>query len=106
MMETALLKTNILSIISSGLVMALLGAILYIFKEAAAPYMRFLLTIPPVGVAAYIYVFNMFRKFNGELQQPRMSLLTDMLIATATAAAVFLIFSALLLIIISLLNRA
>lgn len=104
-METALLKTNILSIISSGLVMALLGFVLYLFRDAAAPYMRFLLTIPPVGVAAYIYIFNLYRKFNGVLPQDRFQVLLDLLVATVTAAGVFIVFSALLLLLIGILSR-
>jgi len=104
--EETILKTNILSIIASGLVMALMGAVLYYFREAAAPHMRYLLTIPPVGVAAYIYVFNMYRKFNGKLPQPHANLLFDLFTATLTVAGVFLVFSALLMIIISFFNQS
>ncbi len=106
MIEETILKTNILSIIASGLVMALMGMVLYYFREAAAPHMWYLLTIPPVCVAAYIYVFNMYRKFNGKPPQPHTSLLFDLFTATLTAAGIFLAFSTLLIIIISFLNQS
>jgi hypothetical protein len=103
-MDPVLLKTNILSITVSGLVMMLMGILVYVFREAAAPHMRFLLPIPPLGVAAYEYVFNMYRHFDGQTL-PSGKLLLDLTVAAMSVALIFLVFSLVLIAVIGVFNH-
>lgn len=41
--------------------MLLTGLPLYPFRATVGRHMRFLLPIPPLGVAAYVFVFNVFK---------------------------------------------
>jgi len=104
-MDPVLIKTNILAIAASGLSMLLLGVGIYLFRTTAAPYLRFLLPIPPLGVAAYVYVFNLFRHFDGRSPQPVFRLIQDLTVATVTAASIFLLFSLCLTLVIALINH-
>lgn len=66
-MQEEMLKVNILSIIAAGFMMVLTGLLLYVFKDVVSRNVRFFLPIPPLGVAAYVFVFNMFAYYNGNL---------------------------------------
>ena len=48
-----MLKINILTIAGTGLMMLLTGLVLFFFEGS----------IPPLGVAAYVFVFNLFQRF-------------------------------------------
>ena len=64
-MHFATLKTTILSIIFMGVVILLAGIALLCWKNQVAPHMWYLLPIPPIGVASYVFVYNMFSKYGG-----------------------------------------
>ncbi len=64
-MELNLFRTNVLAIIGSGIAVSLIRIILFSLKGHVSAYMHYLLTIPPMGAAAYI--FNLFIKYDGEL---------------------------------------
>lgn len=64
-MNLTVLKTTILSIIFMGVVILLAGIILLFYKQQIAFYMRYLLPIPPIGVASYVFVYNMFARYDG-----------------------------------------
>ena len=105
-MENELLKINILSITISGLLMLISGAALYYFKDhLIGGHIRFFLPIPPIGVAAYIFVFNMFKHYHCVLPEKSGSVFVEMLIATAASTGVFFIFTATLIFLIRFLNR-
>jgi cytochrome b subunit of formate dehydrogenase len=73
-MNLAILKTMILSMIFMGVVILLAGVFLLFYKQQFAPYMRYLLPIPPIGVASYVFVYNMFAKYEG--RRPGSALVT------------------------------
>ena len=100
-MESNLLKINILSIAGAGLLTFVLGIALYLFRDQAAPHLRFFLPIPPLAVAAYVFVFNMYRYHQAALPTGQ-GLARDLLVATGVAALVFGGFSLLLAFAISL----
>ncbi|MBT3225697.1 MAG: hypothetical protein HN580_21665 [Deltaproteobacteria bacterium] len=104
-METYFFKTNMLAIIFCGLTMAFLGFFVFFFKDSVAPNIRYFLPIPPVGVAAYIFVFNMFRKYNGQFPTSLFKVASEISIATIISAAFFLVFSIVLTIFILLVNN-
>ena len=68
------------------------------FEGSIAPYRRYFLPIPPLGVAAYVFVFNLFQHYNGELPQVAGRTVIEVVSGTAIAGAVFLVFSLALII--------
>lgn len=95
-MELNLLKSNLLAIIGSGIVMSLAGVVLFLVKEQLAAYIRYLLVIPPVGVASYVFVFNLLKKNNGKIPSFVSSFLLEVAVATCFAAVIFFVFTVLL----------
>ena len=99
-MEQEMLKVNILSIAAFGLIVLLAGLGLYIFRGAVAPYIRFFLPIPPIAVATYISVFNLFRNYGGHLPTNSSVMVREIILSTAIAAISFATFSVLLIMIV------
>ena len=92
-----MLRINILSIAGIGLLMLLTGLLLFAFQDAIAQHRRFFLPVPPLGVAAYVFVFNLFDHHNGTLPESPWLTLMEVLSGTAIASAVFLVFTLLLI---------
>ena len=103
-MEKELLKINILSIAGIGLLLLVTGLLLYLFKDAVAQYIRFLLPLPPLAVAAYVFVLNVFKNYNGTLPDTPL-VIREVLSGTALAAVIFGVFSLLLIVIIHFAQR-
>jgi hypothetical protein len=104
-MNPELLKTNILSIVAAGLLIFLTGIVLYLFREQIADHVRFFMPIPPLGVAAYIFVFNMFNHYDGRLPEGAWVAAREILYSTAIAALSFGLFAVLILAIILISKR-
>lgn len=103
-MENELLKINILSITISGLLMMVSGIALYLFKDhLSGGGIRFFLPIPPIGVAAYIFVFNMFKHYQCSLPHKSESVIIEILIATTVSTAIFFVFTVILILLIRIL---
>ena len=92
-----MLKINILAIAGTGLLMLLTGLLLFAFADSVSQYRRFFLPIPPLGVAAYVFVFNLFQHYEGGLPARRFGTALEIMSGAAIAAGVFLVFSALLI---------
>lgn len=61
------LKLQLAVIAASGLILALAGALLIAVSEQLTPTaVRYLLPLPPIGVAAYVFVFSLLRDRGGE----------------------------------------
>lgn len=103
-MENEILKINILSIAISGLIMLTAGILLYYFKAQLNGNVRFFLPIPPIGVAAYIFAFNMFKHYNGKVENLSTTIY-ELLMATAISSFFFFMFTALLIFLISFLTE-
>jgi hypothetical protein len=93
-----MLKINILSIAGIGLLMLLTGLLLFVFQDSIAQHRRFFLPIPPLGVAAYVFVFNLFDHYNGKLSESPWLTITEVASGTAIAGAVFFVFTLLLIV--------
>jgi len=102
-MENEILKINILAIAISGLLMLAAGVVLYYFKGYVAGGMRFFLPIPPIGVAAYIFVFNMFKHYNCCVPD-RSVMISELLMATLASSFFFALFTAILMVLINFLK--
>ena len=84
-------RTTLMMVIAMGVAMVVLGLLLYMNVNRIAPYMRYLLTIPPIAVAAYIYVLNAVNAKGSPLT------LKDMILETAIGTALFVLITGLLL---------
>jgi membrane associated rhomboid family serine protease len=104
-MDQEVLKTHLLSITAAGSLIMLFGAILYLFRDEVSGYARFFLPIPPLGVAAYIFVFNMFSHYGGTLPQGTWNTANEILYSVAFTANTFGLFTLLLIVIINYLKR-
>jgi hypothetical protein len=99
-MEDDILKTNLLAIAVTGLLLLVTGTALYIFRNQIAGNSRYILPIPPLGVAAYVFVFNMYRHYNTNLPLRTWDMVKEIVYSTALAAVFFGLFTVLFVIII------
>ena len=104
-MESEVAKTNLLAIAVSGLLTMLAVLILYFFRSSISTNMRYLLQIPPLGVAAYIFAFNLFRYYNGSLPDKFSITAREIVVSTMVSAGIFFIFTVLFVIIIGYIDR-
>jgi len=104
-MESEDVKTNLLAIAVSGLLTMLAGTVLYYFRSSISDNMRYLLQIPPLGVAAYIFAFNLFRYYNGSLPERFADTAREIVYSTLISAGVFFIFTLMFVLIIGFVDR-
>ena len=104
-MEQDILKTNLLSIIGAGLLILVAGTFLYLIRGNLSANYRFFMPLPPLAVAAYIYVFNMFSHYSGELPDGFWATTKEILYSVVVTAISFSIFVILLIAIISYFKR-
>ena len=104
-MNEDVLKVNRLAIAVAGFLILLTGVILYFLRDQVYDNVRYFLPLPPIGVAAYIFVFNMYAHYDGTLPEGPLSAAKEILISTAVAAAAFGIFTLLLVVIVDYMKR-
>jgi hypothetical protein len=104
-MNPDVLKTNILSIVAAGLLLLLTGLVLYFVRDEISENVRFFMPIPPLAVAAYIFVFNMYSHYDGNLPQGSWAAAKEILYSTAIAALSFGVFVLLIIVIVSFIKR-
>ena len=104
-MENEVIKTNLLAIAVSGLLTMLAGITLYFFRASIADNIRYLLQIPPLGVAAYIFAFNLFRYYNGNLPDSFTDTAREIVVSTLVSAGIFFIFTVMFVLIIGFIDR-
>jgi len=97
-MDKEILKINLLAIAGSGLLMLIAGIFLFFFRERIASCLRFFLPIPPLGVAAYVFVFNMLKDYNGNLPPERWKIVSEVLYSTIISAIIFGLFTVFLVV--------
>lgn len=91
-MENEMLKVNILTITVAGFLMMVTGLLLYLFRNVVSENMRFFLPIPPLGVAAYVYVYNMFRYYNNNLPNNVTDTLHELINSAVISGIIFCAF--------------
>jgi hypothetical protein len=99
-MENEVIKTNLLAIAVSGFLTMLAGITLYFFRGSISTNIRYLLQIPPLGVAAYIFAFNFFRYYDGVLPDSFLITAKEIIVSTLVSGGVFFIFTVLFVVII------
>jgi hypothetical protein len=104
-MEEDLLRLNMLTIAASGFLMLLTGLLLYLFRNTISDHLRYFLPIPPIGVGAYIFVYNMFSHYEGHLPDKMMTTLREVITSSVMVWGVFAVFVVLNISITYLLKR-
>jgi hypothetical protein len=104
-MNKEMLKINLITIAGSGLLMLMAGIFLYLLKGRISSYLRFFMPIPPLGVAAYVFVFNMLKDYDGNLPDGPWKIACEVLYSTGISAIIFGAFTVCLLIGIYCLKR-
>lgn len=105
-MDEKSIKISLLTIAFSGLLMCISAGILYLLRQLIAPYIRFLLPIPPLGVAAYVFVSNLYKHYEGDLPAQGLTIFGEILISTLVATIIFYSFTVLLILAIQHLKEA
>lgn len=93
------IRPKILLITAMGAAMFIVGMALFAFTEQVEPYMRFLLPLPPLSVAAYIYMLNKLAITRSDPTVPgkRQALVMDVLTETVVGTVVFVVLSLLII---------
>ncbi|UCD41655.1 MAG: hypothetical protein JSV69_13965 [Chloroflexota bacterium] len=104
-MESEVIKTNLLAIAVSGFLTMLAGITLYFFRGSISTNIRYLLQIPPLGVAAYIFAFNLFRYYDGNLPDNIAITAKEIVVSTLISGGVFLIFTISFVVIIGIIGK-
>ena len=99
------LKTNILAMTCSGLAIALAGLLIYFFRKSAGGYLPFILALPPIGVAAYVFVYNLMSRSSLESTIAPHLPVKDILIGSGFTAIVFFVFSIAIFFAVNFLKR-
>lgn len=104
-MEKEIVQINLLAIAITGLIMFFLGLLLYLFKVELFRVVRFFLPIPPIGVAAYVFVFNLFKFYEGRLPADMGAVVREIILSTVISALVFAAMTTLLIVAISIFRK-
>ncbi len=76
--------------------------ILLVFFERIQPMTLYLLPLPPIGVAAYVFAFSLLKKY-GESSPPTLhQLVLETCLATLVSGGAFLLFVSAILALVSL----
>ena len=103
--DKEILKINLLAIAGSGLLMLLTGLLLYVFRERVSPHLRYFLPIPPLGVAAYVFVFNLFKDYQGNLPPKQWEVMSEVVTSTIISALIVGVFTTCLVVGIEYLKK-
>jgi len=97
--------TNILSITGAGLLILLTGLSFLFFRDFISRNIRYFLPIPPIGVAAYIYVFNLYQHNNGDFTRSFVVTIKEILLSVSLVAFTFTTFVLFLIVFINTVRK-
>jgi hypothetical protein len=90
-MQDETISVRLLTIAASGLLIFLIGLLLYLFRVPVGRNMRFFLPIPPIGVAAYIFVFSTYTYYGGRLLGNLGTISREIMLGSLVAGGTFLV---------------
>ncbi|WP_372683784.1 hypothetical protein [Desulfosarcina sp.] len=64
--------------------------------------MRYLLPLPPIGVASYVFVYNMFSKYGGTRPGSLADIIKEVVLASGIASVSFSMFTLILVFMVNL----
>jgi hypothetical protein len=99
------LKLNIITMASSGLAIAFAGCLVYFFRKSLVAYMPFILALPPIGVAAYVFIYRLLSQKQLVDNHSYSVSYTDILLGGFFTSAVFIFFSFFILIAVYVFKR-
>jgi hypothetical protein len=97
--------TNILAITGAGLLLLLTGITFLVFRDFITKHIRYFLPIPPISVAAYIYAFNLYQHYDGNLPDGVPAILKEIMLSVVIISVSFAAFVALLVMFINLTRK-
>lgn len=100
MQENSVL-TNILAIAGAGLLIFLTGIGFLVFRDFITRNLRYFLPLPPIGVAAYIYVYNLYQHYNGNITSDLSGTIKEVLLSVGVVSGSFAAFVVLLILFIN-----
>ena len=72
--------------------MLLTGILLYLFRDVVTKNLRYFLPVPPLGVAAYVFVFNLFNFYGGNLPGNVGEIARELILSAIISGVVFCAF--------------
>ena len=98
-------RLNILIMAASGIAIAVAGLIIYFFRKSIPDFMPFILALPPIGVAAYVYLFRLLsQKITSNSNGYSLSF-SDILFGGMLTGLAFIFFCLIIITIVSLLKK-
>jgi len=97
--------TNILLIAGAGLLIFLTGLSFLLFRDFVSRNIRYFLPMPPISVAAYIYVYNLFQHNNGVLPEKISEVSKELFISIGFASFSFAAFVGLLILFVNTVRK-
>ena len=104
-MEEDPVVINILSIAGAGLIILITGIVFLIFKDYIDKHIQFFLPIPPIAVAAYIFVYNMYQQEPSQISGNLSVLLKEVLMSVGIMAVSFAVFTVILIFFIDVFRK-
>jgi hypothetical protein len=92
---------NILSIAGAGLIILLTGLSFLFFRDFITKNIRLFLPIPPIGVAAYIYIVNLYQHHNGDLTDRFSATIGEILLSVGIVSLTYTAFIVVLILFIN-----
>lgn len=99
-MEDNLLKTDLLAIAVTGLLLRVTGTARFIFRIQIAGNNRYVMPILPLSVTVCVFVFNLFRLYNAKLPLRTGDMVNEIVYTPALAAVIVSLLSVMLVIVI------
>lgn len=96
---------NILSIAGAGLIILITGIVFLIFRDYIQNHIQYFLPVPPIAVAAYIFVYNMYQQKTVLISGKLSVLLKEVLMSVGIVSISFAVFTILLILFIDVCRR-
>ena len=98
-------RLNILTMAASGIAIAVAGLIIYFFRKSLPSFMPFILALPPIGVAAYVYLFRLLSQKTASNDNGYGLSFPDILLGGLLTGLAFIFFCLLIMAFVSLLKK-
>lgn len=90
---------------ASGIAIAVAGLIIYFFRKSLPDFMPFILALPPVGVAAYVYLYRLLSQKAITNDNGYFIPFPDILLGGLLTGLAFIFFCIIIMTIVSLLKK-
>ena len=104
-MEEDSIIINILSIAGAGLILLITGIVFLFFKDLIDKHIQYFLPVPPIAVAAYIFVYNLYQQRAVQLSEKLFEILKEVLMSVGIVSVSFAVFTVLLILFIDVFRK-